>query len=115
MRLRRTLVSWARPLAGALVLLVGLTFAAPPVAAEPPAASAPRTLAAAVSAKVAAMPLPPRTRAQVAPSPIAPRGDGKGFFKSPAGVAAIVLMTAGTGYMVYSAFRDNDAVHSPFR
>jgi hypothetical protein len=71
-------------------------------------------LAASARAQVAAMKVPPPARAQVGASPSAPKSD-KGFFKSPAGVATLLLMTAGTGYMVYSAFHDNDPVHSPFR
>jgi hypothetical protein len=31
------------------------------------------------------------------------------------GIIAIVAMTAGLGYAVHSAFKDNDAVHSPIR
>ena len=112
--MRRT--SWARRLAGALVLLLGLTFAAPPVvAAETQAAPAKPTLAASARAKVAAMKVSPRALTQVGASPSAPKSEGRSFFKSPAGVAALVLMTAGTGYMVYSAFHDNNPVHSPFR
>ena len=113
--MRRT--SWARPLAGALVLLLGLTFVAAPAvaAAEKQAAPAKPTLAASASAKIAAMKLSPRALTQVGAAPSAPKSEGKSFFKSPAGGAALVLMTAGTGYMVYSAFHDNDPVHSPFR
>ncbi len=112
--MRRT--SWARPLAGALVLLLGLTLVAAPVVAAPQtAAPAKPTLAASARAQVAAMKVPPAARAQVGASPSSPKSEGKSFFKSPAGVAALVLMTAGTGYMVYSAFHDNDPVHSPFR
>lgn len=114
--MRRTSVSWARPVAGSLVLLVAFALAAPPVSAMDPAAPpAPRTLAATASAKVAALPAAPRTLNQAAPLPSAPKGEQKGFFKKPAGVAAIVLMTLGTGYMTYSAFHDNNAVHSPLR
>jgi len=72
-------------------------------------------LAASARAHVAAMKVPPAARAQVGASPSAPKSEGRGFFKSPAGIAALLLMTAGTGYMVYSAFHDNDPVHSPFR
>ncbi len=112
--MRRT--SWTRPLAGALVLLLGLTLvAAPAVAAPQKAAPAKPTLAASARAQVAAMKVPPAARAQVGASPSAPKSEGRGFFKSPAGIAALLLMTAGTGYMVYSAFHDNDPVHSPFR
>jgi len=106
--------SWTRPLAGALVLLLGLTLVTPAVAGQKQAAPAKPTLAASARAQVAAMKVPSPARAQVAGSPSAPKSE-KGFFKSPAGVAALVLMTAGTGYMVYSAFHDNNPVHSPFR
>jgi hypothetical protein len=54
--------------------------------------------------------------AQAAPAAGAPTaGESKGFFRTPAGKLAIVLMAAGTGYMVYSAFKDNDPVASPVR
>lgn len=112
--MRRT--PWARPLAGALVFLLGLTLVTPAVAApQKQAALAKPTLAASARAQVAAMKVPPRALTQVGASPSAPQSEGKSFFKSPAGVCALVLMTAGTGYMVYSAFHDNKPVHSPFR
>ena len=44
----------------------------------------------------------------------APSAD-KGFFGTTAGRVALVVMAAGTGYMVYSAFKDNDPVKSVFR
>ena len=112
----RTWVSWTKPLTGALVLLLGLTFAIPPVAAgESQAAPAPGKLAAAVGAKVAATPVPARALAQATPAPSPSTDDGRSFFKKPAGVATLVLMAVGTGYMIHSAFKDNDPVHSPFR
>ena len=112
---RRTLPSWTRTVSAALVLVLGLTFSAVPAAAGPrPAVPAKPTLAAAAAAKLAAAPISKRALAQAAPTPGAPEG-GKSFFKRPAGVAAIVLMVAGTGWMVYSAFHDNNPVHSPFR
>ena len=40
---------------------------------------------------------------------------GKGFFGTSAGKLALVVMAAGTGFMVYSAFSDNDPVPSQFR
>jgi hypothetical protein len=96
--------------------LLGLTLVAAPAAAAPQkAAPAKPTLAASARAQVAAMKVPPPERAQVGASPSAPKSEGRGFFKSPAGIGALLLMTAGTGYMVYSAFHDNDPVHSPFR
>ena len=118
--MKRTLPSWTRTLAAALVLLLGLTFSAAPAdAGERGAISAnaptQRSLSAAATAKLAAAPIPTRALAQVAPAPGASAEEGKSFFKRPAGVTAIVLMVAGTGWMAYSAFHDNDPVHSPFR
>jgi len=96
--------------------LLGLTLVAAPAAADPQkAAPIKATLAASVRAQVAAMKVPPRALAQVGASPSAPQSEGRSFLKSPAGIVAIVLMAAGTGYMIRSAFKDNDAVHSPFR
>jgi hypothetical protein len=116
---RRRLGSWARPLAGLLALTLALAGAAPAAASEAtPSAAGPRTLAAAASAAIAAKPLPTGALAQAAPS--GPSGSSsdlgsKSFFKTPAGKISLVLMAAGTGYMVYSAFKDNDPVKSQFR
>ena len=113
--MRRTLPSWIRTVSAGLVLVLGLTFSAVPAAAGPrPASAAKPTLAAAAAAKLAAAPISNRALAQTAPAP-APSEEHRGFFKTKAGVAAIVLMVAGTGWMVYSAYHDNDPVHSPFR
>jgi len=114
---RRTLPSWTRTATAALVPVLGLTFSAAPVAAgergATPAKSPTRpSLVAAATAKLALAPVPTRALAQAAP---APAEEPKGFFKRPAGKAAIVLMLVGTGWMIYSAFHDNDPVHSPFR
>ncbi|MCM2258007.1 MAG: hypothetical protein NDJ94_20430 [Vicinamibacteria bacterium] len=110
--------TWARPVAGAMALLLALTVATPLAAAEAPtpdpatapvvAAAAPQTLAAAASAKVAAM----NTNAALAPAQVA-GGDDKPFFKSKKGVAAILLFVAGVGYTIYSA--KEDRVSSPIR
>jgi hypothetical protein len=108
--------SWTRTVSTALVLVLGLTFSAVPATAGPrPAVPAKPTLAAAAVAKLAKAPVSSRALAQAAPTPDTPSEGGKSFFKRPAGVAAIVLMVAGTGWMVYSAYHDNDPVHSPFR
>jgi hypothetical protein len=99
-----------------MALLLGLTFSAIPAAAEPrPAVPAKPTLAAAAAAKLAAGPVSSRALAQVTPAADTRSEGGKSFFKTPAGMAAIVLMVAGTGWMVYSAYHDNDPVHSPYR
>jgi hypothetical protein len=114
---RRRFGTWARPIAGLLTLTLAFAVAAPVAAAEASAPVAqPQTLAASAKATVAAKPLPAGAKAQAAPAAGAPTtGESKGFFKTPAGKLAIVLMAAGTGYMVYSAFKDNDSVASPIR
>lgn len=109
---------WARSIAGLLVLAVVLAGAAPlATAAENESASpaAPgTTLRASANAAVSAKPLPAGALAQATPA--APAADGgKGFFSTTAGRLALVVMAAGTGYMVYSAFKDNDPVASVFR
>jgi hypothetical protein len=72
------------------------------------------TLASAAAKKVATLAIPERALAQAGPAAAVAEGD-KSFFRTPAGVATIVLMAVGTGYMIHSAFKDNDPVHSPFR
>lgn len=109
---------WARSIAGLLVLALCLAGAAPIAsAAENETASNPlagATLRASAEAAVSAKPLPRGALAQAAPAAPAPDG-GKGFFSTTAGRLALVVMAAGTGYMVYSAFKDNDPVASVFR
>ena len=114
---RRPLGSWARPITALLALTLVLAGSAPVAAAEPEAkgaapASQP-TLLATANATVAAKPLPANVAAQATPAPAA-TGD-KGFFGTTAGKVALVMMAAGTGFMVYSAFKDNDPVKSVFR
>jgi hypothetical protein len=101
----------ARFLAGALALVLGLTFAAPPAfAAEP--TIAPRPIAAAANAKVEA--LPAAVLAQAAPaSPAAAPAEtrGKPFFKTTKGAIALVLIAGTLGYMAYSM--SHDRIKSP--
>jgi hypothetical protein len=40
---------------------------------------------------------------------------GRSFFKSPTGIAAIVIMAAGAGYTLYSVGHDSKPVKSPIR
>ena len=115
--MRRALPSGTGTATAALVLSLGLTFSANPVVAGERGAILEKSpdrpsLAAAATAKLAAAPIPARALAQAAD---APAEDPTGFFKRPAGKAAIALMVAGTAWMVYSAYHDNDPVHSPFR
>jgi hypothetical protein len=107
----------ARPLAGLLALLVGLTFAAPPAIASGPAPETtptPRpTLATSAANAVAAMPaaaVARAARAQSAPT-VANAGSDQSFFKSGKGAAVLVLLAAGLGYTVYSF--SHDRVKSP--
>jgi hypothetical protein len=105
----------ARFLAGALALVLALTFAAPPAfAAGPATAAAPRPIAAAASARVEA--LPGAALAQAAAAPAAPaaapaESGGKPFFKTTKGTIALVLIAGTLGYMAYSM--SHDRVRSP--
>ena len=113
--MRRRLGSWARPTAGLLALTLALAGAAPVAATEAaPPLTRPTTLSASANATVAAMPI---ALAQAAPAAqaSATTDTGRSFFKTGAGKVALVLMLAGTSYMVYSAFKDNDPVASPIR
>jgi hypothetical protein len=102
---------WARPLAGSLALIVGLTLAAPPAFAGEPQTAAPvQPLAAAAAAKVNSLPAE-----ALAPRPAQdpgsmPSGD-KPFFKTRKGAIAGVLLAAALGYMAYSM--SDDRVKSP--
>lgn len=115
--MRRRMSSRARPIAGlvalALVLAGGAPLANASEAENPSSAAQATTLRASAKAAVSAKPLPAGALAQAAPAP-APDTD-KGFFGTTAGRIALVAMAAGTGYMVYSAFKDNDPVKSVFR
>jgi hypothetical protein len=101
-----------------LALTVALTGAAPAATAAEatPRVAQPKTLTASANATVAAMALPAGALAQAAQAtPAGTTDTGKGFFSTSAGRIALVLMAAGTSYMVYSAFKDNDPVKSQFR
>ena len=114
--MRRRFGTWARPIAGLLTLTLALAVTAPAAAAEVTAPAAQPTLAASAKATVAALPLPAGAQAQATPAaPTTSTTGSKSFFKTGAGRLALVLMAAGTGFMVYSAFSDNDPVKSQFR
>ena len=117
--MRRRLTSWARPLAGVLALVVGVTFAAPPASAAEAKASTPHAgtsrLAATTAARLATLAPTARAFAQTQSSPASSGTDSKSFFSTPTGVAAIVLMVAGVGFAVYSANHDRKPVKSPIR
>jgi hypothetical protein len=99
-----------------------LTFSAPPCGAsdttQPAAPQAPekRTLSASAAAHVAAMAPAPRSLAQdPAAAATATTGESRPFFRSPGGIAAIVLMVASASYVAYKIPKDNTKVHSPIR
>ena len=117
--MKRRVRSWVRPIAGLLALTLVLAGGAPLATASENEIASPvaqaTTLRASAKAAVSARPLPSGALAQ-ATSTSAPAPDsGKGFFSTTAGRLALVGMAAGTGYMVYSAFKDNDPVASVFR
>ena len=115
--MRRRMTSWARPLAGVLALVVGMTLAAPPASAAEAKASTPAgtsRLAATTAARIAKLAPAPRAFAQAQAAPAAAT-DSKSFFSTPTGVAAIVLMAAGVGFAIYSANHDRKPVKSPVR
>jgi hypothetical protein len=114
----RLTIPWARPIATGLVVLTALTCAAPAFSVERAATAAPSTtLAARAAVSVAKLEPTPRALLQETPA-AATTGTAdspRPFFKSPAGIAAIVLMVAGAGYVAYSIPKDNEKVHSPIR
>jgi hypothetical protein len=71
------------------------------------------SLATATAAHVAALHPAPAAFAQETPA--AASSDSSSFFRSRTGVAAVVLMVAGAGFVAYSIGRDNKKVHSPIR
>jgi hypothetical protein len=94
-------------------MIVSAMLAAPVQATEPaPDARPAKPLSTAVAAKLAAMPAPALKAQDPAPSA---GGTDRGFFSTPKGVVAVVLMAAGLGYTVYSIKNDRDPVKSPIR
>jgi hypothetical protein len=113
--LNRYLSPWARGIAAALAVLMGLTFVAPPpAAAGTPEAPLKTTLATAVDAKVAATANHAVTAAPVQDTAGGGGGESKPFFKTPAGIAALVLMAGATTWLIASR-KSSDVVHSPGR
>lgn len=116
----RRLTSWTRPLGGLLAVVVGLALAAPPASAADAVAvtkaPAPSQLATTTAAKLATLAPAPSAFAQTAPAADpAASTDNRPFFKTPKGVAALVLMVAGAAYVAYRIPKDNEKVHSPIR
>jgi hypothetical protein len=90
--------------------------APPATRAGVPAATASRPTLAAHAAKLAAA---APARLALAQAPAAPDtaavSDSRPFFKTKTGIAALVLMVAGAGYVAYRIPKDNEKVHSPVR
>ncbi len=116
--MNRSIRTWVRGAALPLALLVGSTLAAPPagaaeIVAPAPAPEAPAKtpVATAAAAKVAA--LDSAALAEATQAPAAEAEAPSSFFKSPRGVAALVLAVAGVSYVIYSS--QHDRLHSPIR
>jgi len=114
---KRTSMSWTRPVSVLLAALIAagapLSAAADPVKSYPAATR----LSSSIAAKVGALSPSARALAQTAPAPDSSdtAESGRSFFRTPTGVAALVLMIAGAGYVAYSIPKDNEKVHSPIR
>jgi hypothetical protein len=103
----------ARLVSSALAVILLAAWSAPPVAAAPaPPSLSKAPLSKSVAAKLSTLKPAPRAFQANAAST---GGSDRSFVRSPMGIIAIVAMAAGLGYAVRSAFKDNDAVHSPIR
>lgn len=116
--MRESSMAWARCVAAFAALALASTFGAPCSAAEAKpgtAAGTPakRTLSEAAAARVAGTALPARFEQD--PSAAQAGGAPRSFFRTPTGVAAIVLMAVGSGYALYSVSNDQKPVKSPIR
>jgi hypothetical protein len=110
-------IGWTRPAAGALALLLGLTFSVPPATAAGSEAKAqtPRAgIRAAAAARLAHIDTRQAVQASQDKTEPAGSGDNRSFFHTSRGVAVLVLMAAGVGYMIYSTKHD-DVKRSPCR
>jgi len=109
---RRRSLSWARLLAGPLALMLAFLWTVPPVAASEPQQLATQRPISDALAKLAVAKPSLRASAQ---DPAGAGAEPHSFFRTPAGVVAAVLMTAGLGFAVYSASHDRKPVRSPIR
>ncbi len=105
----------ARAAAGALTLALAFTWSVPARAAEPSPVRPieTRSLAAATSARLAKLDTKDALRATQSATPAAATGDSPSFFKSPKGIAVLLLMAVGTGYTIYSA--KDERIDNPLR
>ena len=98
------------------VTLVPLPLAAAEKAAPTTAAAQPLRMSIAKHASREALVTSPKRASQSATQSRAQRGSNpqsSGFFRSPAGIATLAVIAAGTGYALYSA--SNDRIHSVAR
>lgn len=107
---------WARGVAAALAVFVGLAVIAPPAAAaeRPLLPHKPTSLATAAEARVAASADHAVRIAPVQEAAGGGPGESKPFFKTGKGIAALVLMVGATAWVIASR-TGGDVVHSPGR
>jgi len=106
-------MSW---ISGLLAVAVAAGGARSAVAEPRVSHPSPNRLASSIAMHVAALKPGARALAQTAAAPASGTAEsGRSFFHTPTGVAAIVLMVAGAGYVAYSIPKDNQKVHSPIR
>jgi hypothetical protein len=113
---------WFRPFAVGLAVLMALACAAPLASADERAAtgSASTSLSTRAAASVAKLKPTPRAFVQAggtssAAAAASSSGDSRPFFKTPTGIAAVVLMVAGATFVAVMISHDNSKVHSPIR
>jgi len=101
----------------AAILAIAVTLVPLPLAAAEKAAPAqPLRTSIAKHASREALVTSPKRASQSAAQPRAQRSSnpqGTGFFRSPAGIACLAVIAAGTGYALYSV--SNDRIHSVAR
>jgi hypothetical protein len=108
---------WVRAVATLLTVSTALVLTAGPAAAgespRPAATGVKLSLAAAAQARAAVVVPAASAYAQAAAAPAT--SSSRSFFRTPTGVAALVLMAVGGGYTLYSVSHDRKPVKSPIR
>jgi hypothetical protein len=107
----RHVFTWARVVAAGLVLVLGLTLAAPPAHAGQATPLRPGTLKSAAETRVAR--LSASAAAAATQAPAAETSSDKGFFKTTKGAVVLAVFAVGLGYGAYSV--SHDRIHSPGR
>jgi hypothetical protein len=111
----KRLIKWRIGAVAALTAAFTLSGIEPASAAEPSTTPTSRqsSLAAATSAKLASLDAASALAATQASVPASADRTSQSFFKSPRGVAVIILMAVGTGYAIYSA--SSERIANPVR